>query len=356
MNGWRFEDPLWLLALVPLLLLGLFSARRKPRGAVLYSSTQLVATLPKTLALRFKRLVPWVRVLGLGLIVVALARPQHGEEEFRVHTEGIAIQMCIDRSGSMQALDFHLAGERVDRLTAVKKVFRDFVKGEGELPGRPNDPIGLIAFGGFADSRCPLTLDHDALLATLSDVEIPQPIYDSRGRMLNERFLEEEMATAIGDAIALGVDRLQQSVAKSKVLILLSDGENTAGVIEPAEAAEAAKRLGIKIYSIAVGTTGQAPFPAIDVFGRRMLTTQYVRLDEATLKMLADTTGGRYFHAKDTETLHRVYEEIDQLEKTETEGKIYTNYRELYQYAMFPGLGLVLLEVLLAATRFRSLP
>ena len=356
MTGWRFEDPLWLLLLAPLLLLGLTERRRRQSAAVLYSSTQLAGAIPVTIALRFKRFLPWLRIGGLCLLVVALARPQRGREEFRVRTEGIAIQMCLDRSGSMRALDFFLAGERVNRLDAVKKVFRDFVAGEGDLPGRPDDLIGLIAFGGFANSKCPLTLDHDALLQTLAAVEIPQPVRDAQGRVLNEQYLEEALATALGDAVALAADRLQETDAKSKVIILLSDGENTAGAIDPAEAARVAKALGVKIYAIGVGETGPAPFPTIDIFGRRVLRSHLVRLDEATLRMLADTTGGKYFHAKNTAALSEVYAEIDQLEKTVSEGALYTDYREYFHYWMFPGLGLVLLEITLVATRFRSLP
>jgi Ca-activated chloride channel family protein len=238
----------------------------------------------------------------------------------------------------------------------VKDVFRDFVAGEDELPGRPDDLIGIIEFGGYADAKCPLTLDHGALLQVLDEVEIPRPVRDRQGRIINRTLLQEEMNTAIGDAVVLAVDRLKDTKAKSKVLILLSDGKNTAGVIEPAEAAETAKTFGIKIYTIGVGSTGWAPFPAKDAFGRDILTREFVELDEKTLNMLAETTGGRYFHAEDTEALTNVYSEIDQLEKTMSEGRLYTEYRELYQYAMFPGLGLILLEIVLACTRFRSLP
>ncbi len=298
----------------------------------------------------------WRDSAGLVLVVVALARPQQGREEFRVRAEGIAIQMCIDRSGSMQAMDFQLDGEPVDRLQAVKQVFRDFVTGRGELPGRPDDLIGLVAFGGFADGKCPLTLDHGALLEVLESVEIPKPVYDSHDRVVNARLLEEEMKTAIGDAVALAVDRLKDAKAKSKVIILLSDGEQTAGVVDPPEAAETAKAFGIKIYTIGIGSTGWAPFPDQDAFGRTVFRRQPVRLDEETLTMLAETTGGRYFNARNTDALKNVYAEIDELEKTLSEGRLYTEYRELYQYAMFPGLGLILLEILLASTRFRSLP
>ena len=356
MMGFRFQNPMWLLTLVPLIVVGLLVLRRQRNVAVLFSDVGLLRALPKTFALRIKRAVPWLRILGLALVIVALARPQEGNDEYRIQTEGIAIQMCIDRSGSMQAMDFQLDRQRVNRLTAVKDVFRDFVAGEDELPGRPDDLIGLIAFGGYADAKCPLTLDHGALLQVLDQVQIPEPIRDRQGHVINQRLLEEEMSTAIGDAVVLGVDRLKDAKAKSKVLILLSDGENTAGVVEPAEAAETADTFGIKIYTIGVGSTGMAPFPQIDAFGREFLTRRPVKLDEETLKMLATTTGGEYFHAGNTEALKNVYAEIDQLEKTLSEGRLYTEYRELYQYAMFSGFGLILLHILLVCTRFRSLP
>ena len=164
------------------------------------------------------------------------------------------------------------------------------------------------------------------------------------------------MATAIGDAVLIAVDRLKDVKAKSKVIILLSDGEQTAGVAEPQQGAEAAKAFGIKIYSIGVGTTGSAPFPATDGFGRSVLVRQNVRLDEATLKMLADTTGGKFFNAQDTKALVDVYAEIDRLERTMTEGRLYTEYRELFSWFLLSGLGIVLLELALSATRFRGLP
>jgi Ca-activated chloride channel family protein len=356
MTTWRLQDPLWLLLLVPLVALTVLAVRRQRRVAMLYSSVRLVQALPATFALHVKRALPWLRVLGLAAVVVALARPQHGLEEFRLRSEGIAIQMCIDRSGSMQALDFELDGRRANRLAAVKRVFREFVAGTGGLAGRPDDMIGLVSFGGFAEGKCPLTLDHGALLQVLDSVEIAQPVRDSRGRVINEALLEEELATAIGDAVTLAVDRLKDSPAKSKVIILLSDGENTAGVVEPAEAADAARQFGIKIYAIGVGSTGQAPFPAIDPFGRELLVPRPVKLDEGTLRTMAEKTGGRYFNARDTGALERVYAEIDQLEKTFSEGRLYTEYREFYQFFLLPGLGLVLLEIVLSSTRFRSLP
>ena len=356
MNEFRFQDPLWLLLLIPVLSLGLLGIHRDRRTAVLYSSVAILKELPPTLALRVKRFLPWLKIIGLVLVVVAVARPQRGREEFRIRTEGIAIEMCVDRSGSMLAQDFVLDQQRVDRLEAVKTVFHQFVTGDGRFVGRPDDLIGLVAFGGFADAVCPQTLDHGALLEVLKSVKVAEPIRDARGRVINAQLLQEEQATAIGDAIALAVDRLKDIEAKSKVIILLSDGENNAGSVEPDEAAEAAKSFGVKIYSVGVGTTGMAPFPDIDAFGRAVLRPQLVRLDEDTLKTLVETTGGRYFNAQDTETLEQVYTEIDKLEKTQTEGQLYTEYRELFQNCMIPGLCCVLLQVLLTSTRFRSLP
>jgi Ca-activated chloride channel family protein len=356
MMGFRFQDPLWLLLLIPLAAAGVWMMRRRHGAAVLYSSVELLKKLPVTWAQRVKRQLPWIFIAGLALLCIAMARPQHGREEFRIRAEGIAIEMVVDRSGSMQALDFELDNKRADRLAVVKKVFHDFVAGEGGLPGRPDDLIGLVDFGGFVEAKCPLTFDHGALLQLLETVKIPQPITDSRGNIINARLLQEEQMTAIGDALATAVERLKPIKAKSKVIILLSDGESNAGVVDPAEAAEAAKAYGIKIYTIGIGTTGFVPVPQIDMFGRKVLVRDMVRLDEQTLKMIADTTGGKYYNAQDTETLRKIYADIDRLEKTTSEGRLYTEYRELFLYALIPGLALVLLEMVLASTRFRSLP
>ncbi|NLX95557.1 MAG: VWA domain-containing protein [Rhodopirellula sp.] len=356
MTALRFQDPLWLLLLVPLAIIAVAAIGRQRRTGIVYSETALPARLPRTTAQRIKRALPWVRVLGMAMVVLALARPQRGKEELHIESEGVAIEMCIDRSGSMQALDFELDNERVNRLEAVKRVFRDFVAGNDRLPGRPDDLIGLVDFGGFADAKCPLTLDHGAVLEILESVEIPSPVFDSRGQILNENLLGEDMATAIGDALVLAVDRLKGVKAKSKVIILLSDGKQTAGVVEPGAAAEAAKAFGIKIYTIGVGSTGTAPFPTIDFFGNQTIAPQPVELDEATLKALAEATGGQYFNARNTGALEEVYANIDRLEKTPSQGRIFTQYRELYYYVMWPGIGLILLELAASSTRFRSLP
>ena len=355
MSVFRFCSPWAWLLLIPLLAIVLLR-RRREQPAALYSSVELLKSLPITFAQRVRRILPGVKLIGLLLIIAALARPQLGREEFRIRTEGIAVQMCIDRSGSMQALDFPVDGQQVDRLTAVKSVFHDFVAGNDDFDGRPDDLIGLVAFGGFATALCPPTLDHGALLDVLQGVEIPKPIRDDQGRIINERLLQEEQATAIGDALALAVDRLKDLDSKSKVIVLLSDGENTAGVISPEDAADAAAQFGIKIYAVGVGTTGMAPYPGVDIFGRSVLQAQQVRLDEATLKRLAEKTDGQYFNAQDTEALKRVYAEIDQLEKTEVEGRLYTEYREVFGFPMVTGVLCVLACIILDTTWLRSLP
>ncbi len=356
MNAFRFHDPLVLLLLIPVVLIALRAIRRDRRSGVTWSSVAALRDLPVTMAQRIKQWLPVLRLTGMILIVIAAARPQLGREEFRVKSSGIAIEMCIDRSGSMQALDFPVNGEQVSRLEAVKHVFHQFVAGDGPFGGRPDDVIGLVAFGGYAEAKCPPTLDHGTLLEVLKTVKIPEPVRDQQGRVINERLLQEEQATAIGDAIAVAVDRLREVEAKSKVIVLLSDGENTAGVTTPVEAAEAAKSFDIRIYAIGVGSSGMAPFPAVDLFDRQVLRPRPVRLDEDTLKQLAKITDGQYFNAQDTESLAEVYEEIDRLEKSELEGSVYTDYREHFQLLLVPGIACVLLELLLRATRFRSLP
>jgi Ca-activated chloride channel family protein len=356
LHGWRLADPLWLAALVAAAAALAIATRGRRRATVLYSSVALLRGAPVTLAQRARRLLPWLRFAALALVTLGLARPQQGMEEFRVRTEGIAIVMAIDQSGSMQALDFANGGLKPNRLDVVKQVFREFVEGKGALKGRPDDKIGLVSFGGYAFDRCPLTLDHGALLQVLDSVKIPEPLVDAQGRLVNKTLYEEELETAIGDGLALACDRLKSAPDKSKVLILLSDGANDAGVIDPVEAARAAKELGIRIHTIGVGSNRPVPFPVKDRLGNTRLVSQVFPLDEKLLKEIAETTGGRYFSASDTTSLEHVYEDIDRLEKTKSEGILYTDYRELYRFVLFPALGLLLLELLLSATRLRTLP
>ena len=356
MSRFDFADPLWLLALLPLAALVAWSWRRGRRAAAVYSSAQLLEGLPRSTAQRLRPATPFLLFLALGLVVVALARPRIGSEEHRVRREGVAIVAAIDRSHSMAALDFEVDGQPITRLQAAKRVLRDFIAGGQALPGRPSDLIGLVAFGGYAESLAPLTFDHQALQSVLDGVELPP---DRRGEVRDQQELqlaEQEGATAIGDAIALGVERLRQIDAKSRVVVLLSDGENTAGAIEPADAARIAAGLGVRVHTIGIGRTGPAPFLVTDRLGRKRTVTQVVRLDERALREVAETTDGKYFHAENAEALREVYAAIDTLEKTEIEGEIFTYYDERFQLALLPGCGLLALLFLARATRFRTVP
>jgi Ca-activated chloride channel family protein len=272
------------------------------------------------------------------------------------------MQMLVDKSSSMLAQDFEIAGTRSNRLEAVKRVGAEFIAGGDELSGRPNDLIGLVSFAGNADSLSPMTLDHAHLLNALGD--------------LRHAEVASEDGTAIGDAVALAVERLRDvgeradeagtQKIKSRVIVLLTDGENTAGVIEPLIAADLASEYGIKIYTIGVGTRGVALAPVQTVFGQELRPTQ-VNIDEETLTEMAERTGGLYFRATNTDSLKKIYETIDELEKTETEQRRYLQYVD---YAVEPislagvtlppllilAFGLLAFEQLLSLVVFRSLP
>ncbi len=330
----NFEHPwlLLLLLLIPVVAWRIHAARQVV--AVSFSSTQIAAALSPTWRQRLAWLPTALLLTALGLIIISLARPQEGREQTLINMEGIALQMVVDRSSSMLALDFQLNEQRVDRLTAIKHVAAEFVQGEQpqkflfadhvQLQGRASDLIGLVTFAGFADAVTPPTLDHGFLLSQLNHVQIATT--------------RDEDGTAIGDAIALAVEKLNAlnykkqdaQKIKSKVIILLTDGENNAGELEPLKAAELAQTMGIRIYTIGVGTRGRAPFPVrVGFSGRQMLQWMDVNIDEDTLRKVAAATGGKYFRATDTESLTHIYAEIDQLEKTEIESKQFVDYREL---------------------------
>lgn len=357
----RFQDPLWLLLLAPLLARFVWTRLRAKRGgaepALVYSSRLLFDGAPRTFAQRLRALLPYVQALGCGLLVVALARPQQGRAETHITQDAIAIQMVVDRSGSMAALDFVIDGERMDRLEVVKRVFRRFVLGDGaRLKGRRDDLIGLIVFGGYPETRCPLTFDHDALVEILGDVDIAggdPALPESR---LDPEFFKEERATAIGDALAVAVDRLKSVEARSRIAILLSDGDQTAGTLQPDEAAKLAKNAGIRVYTIAIGTNGIAPVPVIDAFGRQRLESYPVTLNEETLREIAAATDGKHFTAQNTDALIDVYATIDGLERTKIERSVFTRYDDRAWYALIPGVVLLALHVLATTTRFAGVP
>jgi Ca-activated chloride channel homolog len=358
MDSFRFQSWLWLLLIPVVGLLARWRFRRRRQPAVIFSSIADLKDLPITLAQRVRRLMPLVYGFGLFLVIAGMARPQSGRSETRVSGEGIAIELVLDISGSMEALDFQLGGKDVSRLEAVKHVIGEFILGSrgSGLSGRKDDLVGIVAFGGFADSKCPLTLDHGALVDIVRGLEVPKPVRDQRGRVINEQALQEELATAIGDGVALGIDRLRGAKAKSKVLVLLTDGDNNAGAVNPREAAKIAQELGIKLYTIGIGHNGVVPVPQEDEFGKRVLVPAQFRIDEELLREMAQTGGGEYFHASDLKGLSKVYAQIDKMEKTEFGETKYSEYTELFPWFAGPGLALIMVVGVLNETRLRSLP
>jgi len=329
-----FKDP-WVLAFIPAFLILILIVRNQQKSpSFRIPSGRIVATIPKTWKVRFRHIPIVLRILAVILFGIALAGPRSVLEESVIKTEGIDIVLAIDASGSMAGEDFHLQGKRVNRLAIVKSVVNDFID------RRQSDSIGLVAFAGLAYTVCPLTGDYDWLKTNLERIELGL-IKDG---------------TAIGSAISSSVARLQHSKAKSKIIVLLTDGINNTGDVNPIEAARAAKTFGIKIYTIGAGTKGYVPYPGTDFFGRKIYQKVLVNIDEATLKEVADLTYGQYFRATDTESLNQIYEEIDKLEKTEIEELGYREYKELFSFVLMIGLITLLCEVFLARTLLLKVP
>lgn len=327
----RFADPIFLvllLAAIPLLLF-----RSNSGGSIRYSNIQNLKKTAKTYKWHPRMVLNVLRFMVFVLFVLALARPQAGKVFSETSSDGVDILLAIDTSGSMQALDFKVDGKPVDRLKVVKNVVAEFIK------NRSQDRMGLVVFGEDAFVQCPLTLDHGILLDFLKEVEIG---------MAGD-------ATAIGSAIGVGVKRMKDLQAKSKVMILLTDGRSNAGRLGPLKAAEIAKSKGIKVYTIGVGTRGKAPFLVDSFFGKQYVY-QEVQIDESTLKKIAEETDAKYFRATETRELQDIYQEIDQLEKTEKKVKEYTEYKELFHLALLPGMLFLILEVLLGNTILRKIP
>lgn len=349
----RFMYPQALLGLLALPFVWYWMTRR--RGlTVRFSSLAAARDIAPSVRTILRANLPLLRVALLALLVIALARPQKGNEHTRIRTEGIAIVLAVDISGSMQALDFRdpKTGERKDRLTVLKKVLREFVMGGGTVGGRTNDQIGLVTYAGFPDAKSPLTLDHGALAEVVESLAIPEIVEDARGKPLNP----EDQSTAIGDGIIMAVERLRAAEAKSKVILLLTDGESNAGAVEPLDAAEIAKMHGIRIHAIGIGSNKPVPFPATNVYGEKVFVQRVLPLDEKTLRAAAEKTGGKYFSADNTAALQEVYAEIDRLERTKIEEKRYMEYFELFFYFAAPALVLLALEQLLALWLLRKAP
>ncbi|MEA2040499.1 MAG: VWA domain-containing protein [Thermodesulfobacteriota bacterium] len=328
----RFAYPVVLVLLLAVLGWVFLMVRRKPAGLTCSMASRL-NDLTDTNSPVLMRMPMIMRAGCLILLVIAAARPQLYNVSRDIRSPGVDIILCLDTSGSMQAMDFQLDDKPVTRLTAVKKVVDDFIK------KRETDRIGLVVFGDEAFTQSPLTMDKGLLLGLVDKMETG---------MAGDR-------TAIGSAIAISGKRLKDLKAKSKILILLTDGRNNAGDITPEQAADAVRALGIKIYTIGVGGTGPAPFKVKTFFGTRIIHQQ-VDLDENTLRKVAKIGGGRYFRAADSEELSEVYGIIDKQEKTEVKVKEFFHFRELYFYFLIPGLILLGLEIISRATFLRIIP
>ncbi len=326
-----FNNPhiLWLLLLL-LPLIAYYIYRALQGGAtVTVSSVEGFLRAPRTFRYWLRHLPFVLRMAALALMIVALARPQSVEEQSKTNTEGIDIVMALDVSGSMLARDF-----KPDRITAAKEVAGSFIA------DRYGDRIGLVVFAGEAFTQSPLTTDQATLQTLLSRV---------RSGVIDD-------GTAIGLGLATGINRLRESEAKSKVIILLTDGVNNAGQITPLTAADIAAEQSIRVYTIGVGTRGEAPYPAIDMFGNQTFVKQKVDIDEKTLREIASRTGGKYFRATDKNSLKMIYDEINQLEKSKVEVLEMTIHHEEYLRWVVLAIALLLLEFFIDKLLLKRIP
>jgi Ca-activated chloride channel family protein len=333
----QFSHPFYFFLLIPVAAAAAWIYRRRVRSGLLFAPTRRIPARGVTWRARVAALLPALYVAALVLIVLALARPRAVFSVSRQRTDAIAVEMVVDVSGSMEAMDL---SERTPtgvktrtRLDAVKETFAQFVE------KRPDDLIGLISFGGYAVTRAPLTTDTSALLHVLGGIEIPKQSVDADGRIVNQ----EELLTAVGDALATACARLADAEPKSRIIVLLSDGESNTGIIKPDEAATMAKRLGIKVYTIGIGATGRAPFRVRDIFGRDTIQYAEVTLDEALLRRIASETGGAYYNVRDPKGLEAAMKRIDALEKTEIERECYQHYDEFFPRFLAPAAVLLAL-------------
>jgi Ca-activated chloride channel family protein len=334
LSEFSFAHPWLLLLLLGIPVLAWLKGKFGGTAAVTFSTTSMLAEIGSRQRNRAGAFLAGLSYLALALFIIALARPQLGRVTTRVQATGVDIMLVLDVSRSMLAEDFTIGNSRANRIDAVKIVTEQFIR------QRPNDRIGIVAFAGRPYLVSPLTLDHDWLIRNLERLRIG---------------LVED-GTAIGSAIASAANRLKDKEAKTKLIVLLTDGDNNAGKVQPLTAAEAAKALGIRIYTIGAGTEGEAPFPLQNAFGRTVYRNVLVKFDEKTLSEIATITNGQYFRATDTDSLRKIFSEIDKMEKTKIEVERTAQYRDLFHYALIPGIACLLLEILLSQTVWRRLP
>ena len=334
MRDFSFANP-WLLCLLFVVpILAYFKGRFGGTAGILFSTTSRLAQIGQRRRSRAGAILAGLIYFSLALFVIALARPQLGRVVTRVQATCVDIMLAMDVSRSMLAEDFTIGNTRANRIEAVKRVTEQFIR------ERTNDRIGIVAFAGRPYLVSPLTLDHDWLIQNLDRLRIG---------------LVED-GTAVGSAIASASNRLKDKEAKTKLIVLLTDGDNNAGKVMPLTAAEAAKTLGIRIYTIGAGTEGEAPFPMTNAFGRTVYRNVLVKFDEKALQEIATITNGKFFRATDTESLTTIFAEIDKLEKSKIEVEKTAQYRDLFQWFLIPGLACLLLEMLLSQTLLRRLP
>jgi Ca-activated chloride channel family protein len=329
LNG-TFGSPafLYALAAVPLLIVWYIRWQGGLTSHLRYSTLLPFARVRPSLRVRLRHLPFALRMLALTVLIVALARPQTAAQGENIYTEGIDIVLLLDLSGSMLAEDL-----QPNRIEAARDVAQTFVD------ARKQDRIGLVVFAGQAFTQCPMTTDYRVLKNLI--------------RQVKQGLVED--GTAIGMAIAQGVNRLKESTSKSKVIILLTDGVNNRGEIDPLTAAQIAQTFGIRIYTVGVGTQGEAPYPVMTPFGKRYQNVP-VDVDEKTLQQIAIMTSGQYFRATNNRSLRQIYADIDQMEKTRIEVKSYRSYTEMFYGWVIIGLTALLLEFILGGTLLRKLP
>ena len=338
-----FAQPWMLLLLLAIPLLAYFRGRSGSTAALTFSSTSTLRSLGKTSAARAGKFLRSLFLLGLAFFGIAMARPQLGTTLTQVEASGIDIMLVLDVSQSMLTKDFSVGGDRATRIEAIREVTRQFIE------ARPNDRIGIIAFAAHPYVISPMTLDHDWLLQNLERV----------------RTGVVEDGTAIGSAIASAANRLKDKASKSRVMVLLTDGENNAGKIPPPTAAESVRALKIRFYAIGAGINGIAPAPVFnprtgkpftDMLGNIMYENQRVQFNEEGLKEVAKIADGQFFRATDTKSLEQIFRDIDKLEKTTVAVKKYQQYRDLFPACIMAGCSLFVAQILLSQTIWKKLP
>jgi Ca-activated chloride channel family protein len=328
----RFKDPLWLLLLLiptAYIYVRYFTHFLKP-PSIPYPDLKLLDKIGTSWRTRLASALPVLKAFGMALLIIALARPQSGYGDSKQSVEGVDIMLALDISGSMKAEDF----KPNNRLHVAKEVIRNFIR------GRESDRLGLVVFARRSFTQCPLTTDYDLLVSLLDRVDFG---------MVEDR-------TAIGLALANAANRLRESNAKSKIVILLTDGVNNVDDLSPIDAAKAAAALGIKVYTIGAGRPGLVDIPQNDAFGAVRYSRQESEIDEETLREIANLTGGKFYRAKDETTLQQIYEQISKLEKTKIEVQRFYRYNELFGQFLILGLSFLLGELIISRTFLGGIP